>query len=112
MRAAGQPALSAEVQKALDRLLYDAAEKGDAAAIERLAAEGASPNAKGGWQNGVPAVYMAALKGHAGAVSALAQLGRKPVALHLNVKKEASWDRAVQRPCVTAITVIYPDRNE
>ena len=44
--------------------------------------------------------------------SALAQLGRKPVALHLNVKKEASWDRAVQRPCVTAITVIYPDRNE
>ena len=44
--------------------------------------------------------------------SALAQLGRKPVALHLNVKKEANWDRAVQRPCVTAITVIYPDRNE
>ena len=44
--------------------------------------------------------------------SALAQLSRKPVALFINVKKEANWDRAVQRPCVTAITVIYPDRNE
>ena len=44
--------------------------------------------------------------------SALTQLSRKPVALYLNVKKEPNWDRAVQRPCVTAITVIYPDRNE
>lgn len=44
--------------------------------------------------------------------SALTQLSRKPVALYINVKKEANWDRAVQRPCVTAITVIYPDRNE
>uniref|UniRef100_A0A7S3VDI2 Uncharacterized protein n=1 Tax=Chaetoceros debilis TaxID=122233 RepID=A0A7S3VDI2_9STRA len=30
----------------------------------------------------------------------------------LNVKKEPNWDRAVQRPCVTALTVIFPDRNE
>ena len=32
--------------------------------------------------------------------------------LYLNAKKELSWDRAVQRPCVTAICVIYPDKNE
>eukprot|EP00804_Cyclotella_cryptica_P017432 CCRYP_020826-RA/>CCRYP_020826-RA protein AED:0.08 eAED:0.08 QI:0/0/0/0.75/1/1/4/0/1962 len=32
--------------------------------------------------------------------------------LYLNAKKEVNWDRAVQRPCVTAICVIYPDRNE
>ena len=25
----------------------------------------------------------------------------------LNVKKEPNWDRAVQRPCVTALTVIF-----
>jgi len=28
--------------------------------------------------------------------------GRKRQRLFLNVKKEPSWDRAVQRPCVTA----------
>ena len=40
-------------------------------------------------------------------------LGRKKFSsVHLNVKKEPKWDRAVQRPCVTAITVIFPDRNE
>ena len=43
------------------------------AAIERLAAEGASPNAK--YEHGEPAVGFAAGKGHAGAVSALARLG-------------------------------------
>ncbi|KAL7489370.1 hypothetical protein ACHAW6_014961, partial [Cyclotella cf. meneghiniana] len=32
--------------------------------------------------------------------------------LYLNAKKEVNWDRAVQRPCVTAVCVIYPDRNE
>ena len=32
--------------------------------------------------------------------------------MFLNAKKEVNWDRAVQRPCVTAICVIYPDRNE
>jgi hypothetical protein len=32
--------------------------------------------------------------------------------MYLNAKKEVNWDRAVQRPCVTAICVIYPDRNE
>ena len=42
MGAAGQPALSAEAQKALDGQLWIAAYKGDAAAIERLAAEGAA----------------------------------------------------------------------
>ena len=72
MGAAGQPALSAEAQAALDGQLCEAAKKGDAAAIERLAAEGASPSAKkGGW----PAVVTAAVGGHAGAVSALARLG-------------------------------------
>ncbi len=40
-------------------------------------------------------------------------IGRKKDELvYVNVKKEPSWDRAVQRPCVTAICVIYPDRNE
>ena len=43
------------------------------AAIERLAAEGASPHAKN--RHGVPAVYWATAKGHAGAVSALVRLG-------------------------------------
>lgn len=35
---------------------------------------------------------------------------KKP--LCLNVKKEPSWDKATQRPCVTAICIIFPDRNE
>ena len=77
--AAGQPALSAEAQAALDGQLWEAAaDEGDAAAIERLAAEGASPNAKeyGTW--GDPAVVVAADNGHAGAVSALVRLGAAP----------------------------------
>ena len=32
--------------------------------------------------------------------------------MFLNVKKEAVWDKAAQRPCVTALTFIYPDRQE
>ena len=28
------------------------------------------------------------------------------------VKKETNWDRAAQRPCVTAISLIFPDRKE
>jgi Sec7 domain/Guanine nucleotide exchange factor in Golgi transport N-terminal len=32
--------------------------------------------------------------------------------IHINVKKEPDWDRAAQRPCVTALTVIFPDRKE
>ena len=40
-------------------------------------------------------------------------LGRRKLSsVHLNVKKEPKWDRAVQRPCVSALTVIFPDRNE
>ena len=35
-----------------------------------------------------------------------------PLAMYLNVKKEAVWDKAAQRPCVTAITLIFPDRQE
>ena len=38
--------------------------------------------------------------------------GRKRQRLFLNVKKEPNWDRAVQRPCVTAFCIIHPDRNE
>eukprot|EP00978_Attheya_sp_CCMP212_P029268 scaffold103454_cov58-Attheya_sp.AAC.1 len=38
--------------------------------------------------------------------------GRKLTRVYINVKKEANWDRAVQRPCVTAIAIIFPDRNE
>eukprot|EP01045_Picozoa_sp_COSAG04_P001709 COSAG04_NODE_57_length_30587_cov_86.784632_33_plen_269_part_00 len=68
---------AAEAQKALDGQLWGAAEKGDAAAIERLVAEGASPNAKSG-HFGAPAVVEAAINGHAGAVSALVRLGADP----------------------------------
>jgi Guanine nucleotide exchange factor in Golgi transport N-terminal/Sec7 domain len=32
--------------------------------------------------------------------------------MYLNVKKEALWDKAAQRPCVTALTLIFPDRQE
>ena len=35
-----------------------------------------------------------------------------PLAMYLNVKKEAVWDKAAQRPCVTAISLIFPDRQE
>ena len=37
---------------------------------------------------------------------------RKVGAVHLNIKKEGKWDRAVQRPCVTALVIIFPDRGE
>ncbi len=37
---------------------------------------------------------------------------RKHPRLYLSVKREPSWERAAQRPCVTAFCVIYPDRNE
>ncbi len=30
----------------------------------------------------------------------------------LCVKKERNWDRAAQRPCVTALSIIFPDRKE
>ena len=30
----------------------------------------------------------------------------------VEVKKDPSWDRAVQRPCIMAFCVIYPDGNE
>ncbi|KAL3925220.1 MAG: hypothetical protein SGILL_000556 [Bacillariaceae sp.] len=33
-------------------------------------------------------------------------------ALHICVKKETNWDRAAQRPCVTALTIIFPERKE
>jgi Guanine nucleotide exchange factor in Golgi transport N-terminal/Sec7 domain len=32
--------------------------------------------------------------------------------MYLNVKKESVWDKAAQRPCVTALTFIFPDRQE
>lgn len=38
--------------------------------------------------------------------------GRTRQRLFFNVKKEPSWERAAQRPCVTALCVIFPDRNE
>lgn len=37
---------------------------------------------------------------------------RKGREIHIHVKKEPNWDRAAQRPCVTALTVIFPDRKE
>ena len=75
--------LSAEARAALDVQLFDAAKTGNAAAIERLAAEGASPNAKKG---GCPAVVRAVDNGHAGAVSALVRLGAG-----LDARDSAGW---------------------
>ena len=61
---------------ALDKQLADAADKGDAAAIERLAGEGASPDAKDEYGNA--AVWLAAAYGHTAAVEALLRLGADP----------------------------------
>ena len=66
-------ALGAEAQATLDGQLHGAVGDDDVAAIERLAAEGASPDAKD--EGGTPAVVRAVDNGHAGAVSALARLG-------------------------------------
>ena len=76
-----KPALSAEDQAALDEQLFSAAYQGDAAAIERLAGEGASPDAK---DEGDPAVGWAARKGHTAAVEALLRLGADPNATETN----------------------------
>lgn len=35
---------------------------------------------------------------------------KKPA--YINIKKESNWDRAAQRPCVTALTLVYPERKE
>lgn len=32
--------------------------------------------------------------------------------VYINVKKEPNWDRAAQRPCVTALAVVFPQRQE
>ena len=61
----------------LDAQLYEAAEEGDAAAVVRLANEGASVDAKHkeyGW----PAVFIAALNGYTEVVRALLRLGCRP----------------------------------
>ena len=67
---------------ALGLQLCEAAEAGDAAAIERLAGEGASPDAKN--ERGRPAVYRAAVYGHTAAVEALLRLGADPDATTSN----------------------------
>ena len=79
MCAQPQPgaARSAEEQEALDARLCAAAEGGDAAAVVQLAGEGASTDAKGGWDNS-PAVVMAAMWGHTEVVEALLRLGCDP----------------------------------
>eukprot|EP01046_Picozoa_sp_COSAG06_P044396 COSAG06_NODE_5975_length_3174_cov_8.128130_2_plen_309_part_00 len=75
-RAAEYDALHAAATHPLNPQLVEAAEAGDVAAIERLAGEGASPDAKRG--DGIPAVYMAAYKEHTAAVEALLRLGADP----------------------------------
>ena len=40
------------------------------------------------------------------------QMSRGKHVWHLDVKKEPNWDKAAQRPCITALTIIFPDRNE
>jgi hypothetical protein len=32
--------------------------------------------------------------------------------MYLNIQKEPNWDRATQRPCITALCLIFPDRKE
>ena len=77
MCAQPQPgaALSAEEQEALDARLYAVAEGGDAAAVVRLAGEGASADAN---PYGYPAVVRAAEEGHTEVVEALLRLGCDP----------------------------------
>jgi hypothetical protein len=48
----------------------------------------------------------------AGGVTSGASSPRKKSSTFINVKKEPNWHRAAQRPCVTALTVIFPDRQE
>ena len=110
MGAAAQPALSAEAQAALDGQLWEAATKGDVAAIERLAAEGASPNAKD--KHGRPAVYMAAHHGRAGVVSALVRLRADPDAktsYGTTALMAAAWNGKVE--CVRALLAGEADRT-
>ena len=64
-------------QEALDARLCAAAEGGDAAAVVRLAGEGASADAKDEWR-GDPAVVWAAVEGHTEVVEALLRLGCDP----------------------------------
>ncbi len=39
-------------------------------------------------------------------------LGDRKTTLFFCVKKEKNWDRAAQRPCVTAVSIIFPNRKE
>eukprot|EP01047_Picozoa_sp_COSAG01_P041740 COSAG01_NODE_3599_length_5889_cov_19.716580_2_plen_676_part_00 len=92
-------------QEVLDKQVSDAAKEGDAAAIERLVVEGASPNAKGNDSDRTPAVVTAALSGHVGAVAALLRLGADINARYSNVNghqwrelgDETALMRAAQR---------------
>ena len=68
--------LAEQEQRALDARLWEAAEGGDAAAVVRLAREGASADAKD--KNGYPAVAVAAYQGHTEVVEALLRLGCDP----------------------------------
>jgi hypothetical protein len=36
----------------------------------------------------------------------------RKTSVYINVKKEPNWDRAAQRPCVTALAIIFPERKE
>jgi hypothetical protein len=40
------------------------------------------------------------------------QLERGKQTLFIDVKKEPSWDKAAQRPCITALAIVFPDRHE
>ncbi len=69
--------LSAEAQAALNQRLWDAATVGDVAAIERLAGEGASLDAKDKYGSR-SAVLVAARAGRTASVEALVRLGADP----------------------------------
>lgn len=46
----------------------------------------------------------------AGGTSVFLRDNRTPC--FLNIKKETNWDRAAQRPCVTALALIFPQKQE
>jgi hypothetical protein len=47
-----------------------------------------------------------------GVISDGASSSSSTTPIYLNVKKESNWIRAVQRPCIVSLVVIFPDRNE
>jgi ankyrin repeat protein len=101
----------------LDSAFYFAAESSDVAAMERLAAEGASPSACN--ISGIPAVVIAIVNGRADVVRLLARLGadldamfQGQTALMVAVDRSCSSLLApMMRDCVRALLEAGADRH-